>query len=198
MGRARRESIGDRQAAEGRQRTRPLFHADEEKRLRDALAQRDRDGIAARDSGNEWRRARSNALLPTLPAGGYFDHLTPMVLLALNSGLRRGELTALDWTDVNFPAKSLHVRAAAAKSGISRDVPLNKETGSILTRWQRQTGNVGRVFNVRDVKTAWLALMRDAKLDGFNFHDLRHSFASALVWRASTSTPFANSSGTPT
>ena len=155
--------------------------ADEEKRLRAALVQRDRDGIAARASGNEWRRARSNALLPALPVGGYCDHLTPMVLTALNTGLRRGELTALDWTDVNLTAKRVHVRAAAAKSGKSRHVPLNKEVVAVLTRWQKQTGTTGRVFNVRDVKTAWLALMKAAAIEGFNFHDLRHSFASNLV-----------------
>ena len=154
--------------------------SDEEKRLRAALVQRDRAGIAARNRGNAHRASRGYELLPTMPKGGYFDHLTPMVLAALNTGLRRGELIALDWSDINLPAKRLHVRAAAAKSGKSRYVPLNKEAGAVLTRWQKQ-GGTGRVFNVRDVKTAWHALMKAAAIKGFNFHDLRHSFASKLV-----------------
>jgi integrase len=153
----------------------------EEKRLRDALAARDRKGIAGRESGNRWRAARGHPLLRTLPAGGFFDHLSPMVLLALNTGLRRGELVALEWSDVNLQTKDLLVRAAAAKSAQSRHVPLNKEAATILTRWKKQSGGEGRVFNVRDVKTAWLALMKAAKIERFNFHDLRHTFASKLV-----------------
>lgn len=153
----------------------------EEKRLRAALAKRDRDGIAGRARGNSWRADRGHELLPAIPAGGFCDHLTPMVLVALNTGLRRGELTALDWSDIDLPAKRLLVRAAAAKSGKSRHVPLNKEAVAVMTRWQRQIGTAGRVFNVRDVKKAWLALVKAAKITGFHFHDCRHSFASRLV-----------------
>jgi integrase len=153
----------------------------EEARLRDALAKRDRDAIAARARGNEWRKARGYELLPVLPVGGYADHLTPMALLALNTGLRRGELTSLTWEDVNLPAKRLTVRAAAAKGGKRRDVPLNREACDVLTRWQKQIGDSGIVFNVLDVKKAWQAVLADANIAGFNFHDLRHTFASQLV-----------------
>ncbi len=156
---------------------------EEEKRLRTALVERDRAGIAARNRGNAHRASRGYEQLPKLPAGGYCDHLTPLVLLALNTGLRRGELTALEWADINLPAKRLHVRAAAAKSGRARYVPLNEEAVGILKRWQRQSGAVGRVFNVLDVKTAWLALMAAAKIKGFRLHDARHDFASKLVMR---------------
>ena len=64
---------------------------------------------------------------------------------------------------------------------VSRHVPLNKEAVDVLARWQQQTSDAGRVFNVRDVKTAWLALMKTAAIEGFNFHDTRHCFASRLV-----------------
>jgi integrase len=153
----------------------------EEKRLRAALTKRDRDAVAGRRRGNEWRKERGYDLLPALAAGAYADHLTPMVLLALNTGLRRGELTALTWADVNLPAKMLTVRAAAAKGGKSRRMPLNREAVDVLTKWQKQHESKGVLFNVRDVKKAWGALMIDAKIEGFNFHDLRHSFASRLA-----------------
>ncbi len=111
----------------------------------------------------------------------YCDHLTPMVLIALNTGLRRGELTALDWSDIDLPAKRLLVRAAAAKSGKSRHVPLNKEAVAVLTRWQRQIGTTGGVFNVRDVKKAWLALDEGGNDHRVSLPRLRHTFASRLV-----------------
>jgi integrase len=153
----------------------------EEKRLRAALAKRDRELIAGRARGNAWRDERGYDRLSELPVGGYGDHLTPMVLLGLNTGLRRGELTALTWDDVNLPAKRLTVRAAAAKGGKSRHIPLNREALEVLTKWQQQHSGQGALFAVRDVKKAWAALMTDAKIEGFKFHDLRHTFASQLV-----------------
>ena len=76
--------------------------AAEEKRLRAALIKRDRAAVAGRKRGNAHRASRGYELLPELPPDGYCDHLSPMVLLALNTGLRRGELTALDWSDINL------------------------------------------------------------------------------------------------
>lgn len=153
----------------------------EEKRLRAVLVRRDRAAVAVRTRANILRARRGRSQRPALAAGAYRDHLTPIVLLALNSGLRRGELVTLEWGDVNLRRKSLYVRAAAAKSGKSRHVPLNKESVAVLKQWRRQQSGNGRVFNVRDVKTAWRALIREAAIEGFTFHDLRHSFASNLV-----------------
>ncbi len=153
----------------------------EDGRLREALTARDRAGIEARSRGNHWRAQRGHDKIAALPTGGYSDHLTPMVLAAANTGLRRGELTALDWTDIDLAGKRVHVRAAAAKSGKSRYVPLNTEAFDVLKRWKGQGTGAGRVFAVRDVKTAWLAIVASAKIKNFRFHDLRHTFASRLV-----------------
>jgi hypothetical protein len=62
----------------------------EETRLRDALRARDVEMIEARESANTWRLERDKKPLPALPHFG--DHLTPAVLLSMNTGLRRGEL----------------------------------------------------------------------------------------------------------
>lgn len=153
--------------------------AAEDKRLRAALHARDAQMIAARESGNEWRKERGKAVLPSLEHFG--DHLTPAVLLSLNTGLRRGELTALEWSDVNLPGKMLTVRAAAAKSGKARHIPLNGEAVAALERWKEQAGSEGRVFLFADAKKAWAALLVEAKIENFRWHDLRHDFASKLV-----------------
>ena len=72
--------------------------AAEEERLRSALAERDSRRRQARESANLWRRERSYDELPSY--GAYTDHLTPLTLLALNTGCRRGELFGLTWADV--------------------------------------------------------------------------------------------------
>jgi integrase len=152
----------------------------EERKLRKALADRDAAMIAARESGNGWRIARGKALLPAIHADGYGDHLTPLVLLAMNTGLRRGELLSLRWSDINLDARLLTVRAETAKSGKQRHIPLNAEATKVLRTWAgRSEGDC--VFGVSDVKTAWVALVRAAGLENFRFHDLRHHFASKLV-----------------
>lgn len=152
--------------------------ADEEARLRQALKARDDEARTARIRANTWRAARGYDLYPDVPADGYSDHLTPLVLVALNTGLRRGELTSLAWSDVN--GKMLTVQAGYAKSGTARHVPLNREALDVLTRWRRQKPD-GRLFEVQSVKKAWAALMVDAGIKNFRFHDLRHAFASKLV-----------------
>jgi integrase len=153
----------------------------EERRLRAALAARDAEGRAARARANDWRIERGRAIRVPLRNRDYSDHLTPAVLLSLNTGLRRGELTALEWSDINVPGKVLTVRAAAAKSGRMRHIPLNAEALAVLKQWKKQTDAERRPFPFHDMKTAWSALLVEAKIQGFRWHDLRHSFASSLV-----------------
>jgi integrase len=154
---------------------------DEEKRLRAALAARDARGIEARRSANRWRVARGYEVLPDLP---YFaDHLTPAVILSMNTGLRRGELLALHWTDIDQDQAVLTVTAANAKAGQTRHLPLNSEALRALQRWQEQQPSSDRVFPVdTSFKSAWLSLIKQAKIvKRFRWHDLRHHFASRLA-----------------
>jgi integrase len=91
---------------------------DEERRLRTTMAERDERRRAARLQANAWRRDRKYQELEAF--GTYTDHLTPLVLLALNTGLRRGELLALRWEDLDFARAILTVRAANAKGAQTR------------------------------------------------------------------------------
>ena len=80
----------------------------------------------ARDRFNEWRKQRGIKPLPQRTAE-FVDHLRPMTLLALNTGLRRGEIFQLRWSDIDEKQKILTVRGEGAKSGQHRAVPLNEE-----------------------------------------------------------------------
>jgi len=153
----------------------------EEARLRSALAERDQRGVNARASGNAWRAERKKALLQVIPESGYCDHLTPVVLLAINTGLRRAELLSLTWNDIDFNAKIITVRAEQAKSGRQRHVPLNSEAKTVLTNWREQCSDTSNVFQPNDIKSSWVNLLDQAKIRSFRFHDLRHHFASRLV-----------------
>lgn len=153
----------------------------EEAQLRKTLAARDRHLIEGRARGNEVRKARDVALLPELPLDGFGDHLTPIVLLAMNTGLRRGELLSLRWSDVDFHGKTITVQAENAKSGRQRHIPLNAEAFAVISKWAKQSEGKGRIFGALDVKKGWHALLTKAGITSFRFHDLRHDFASKLV-----------------
>ena len=153
----------------------------EESALRRALQVREDEASARRESGNAWRAERGRESLPSIQ--GYVDHLQPITLLALNTGLRRGELTQLTWADIDLAGKTLTVRAGYAKSGKARHVPLNAESIAVLKRWrgQRKPKPADRLFAVASIATSWAGLMNSAGIDGFRFHDCRHTFASKLV-----------------
>ena len=159
----------------------------EEKRLRAALLARDDRIKAKRASANEWRKERGYEPFSDLSGHAYADYLTPMALLAKNTGMRRGELFQLRWDSVNLKGKQLTVKGERAKSGQTRHIPLNAEAVRVLEAWQKQTSKAGPVFPNRDgepltnIKNSWRGLMKQARITDFRFHDLRHDFASKLV-----------------
>jgi integrase len=154
--------------------------AEEENRLRSALTERDEEAIVARKSANEWRRERRRELL--MVPERFSDHLTPAVLLSMNTGLRRGELLALTWADIDFQERLLTVRGASSKSGDTRYLPLNDEAVTLLRDWRKNDLGADRVLSVTtSFKTSWGALLERAQIVRFRWHDLRHHFASRLV-----------------
>ncbi len=161
---------------------------EEETRLREAFEDREERIRQSRDSGNLWRQEREYSLWPSLRDQPFVDAIKPMVLLSLNTGMRRGELFNLTWQDINFSQAILTVRATSAKSGKTRYIPLNDEALEVLKNWQQQLGTVeGLVFpnkngqRLTTVKRAWSTLLKQAGITKFRWHDMRHHFASSLV-----------------
>lgn len=169
-------------------RVRYLSNAEEE-RLRAVLASRDDARRAERQRSNAWRRERGYPEWPALER--FTDHVTPIVLTALGTGMRRGEIFGLRWRDVDFGGAVLTVDGGGAKSGQTRHVPLNSDVLETLGAWRGAStprpedyvfpsADGGRL---EDVKKAWASVAESAQLHGFRFHDLRHAFASKLVMR---------------
>jgi len=115
-------------------------------------------------------------------------HLMPMVLISLNTGMRRGELFSLKWEHVNFDLKQVSITAGNAKSRKVRHIPLNREA---LGAFQKLygTGLAPDMYVFRkkgnkpfkDVKNSWARLLLEADVSNFRWHDMRHHFASKLA-----------------
>ena len=111
-------------------RVRYLTESEREKLL-DALRRRDENKRIKRKSGNQFRLERGYPTKPDLDT--YSDYLAPMVLLVMNSGLRRSEAFSLTWENVILKGTPrLTVLAAHAKSGKTRHVPLNSTSVEVL------------------------------------------------------------------
>ncbi len=160
---------------------------DESTRLRQALADRDAQAAKGRTSANKWRADRGRDLMPEIT--GYSDHLTPMVLLSLNTGMRQGELFSLAWESVDLAMKTITVLASHSKGNTTRLIPLNSEALAVLTTIKPE-GAKGLVFKspvsggrFDNVKKAWAEVTKAACLPDLRWHDLRHDFASQLVMK---------------
>lgn len=159
----------------------------EETNLRAALRARDQKIKVQRQSANEFRIERNYELLADLSTKAYADYLEPIVLLAMNTGMRKGEILSLDWQSVDLTNKNLTIMSENAKSGNTRHIPLNKEAFETLKKWKGDPGAVGFVFKGQDgkrlleIRKSWATVLDMAKIENFRFHDLRHHFASRLV-----------------
>jgi integrase len=105
-----------------------------------------------------------------------------VVIVALNTGLRLGELLGLSWERVDLSRGV--IRLELTKSGRRREVPMNDASYRALVGLGPKGG--GRVFKTRYIKTAYNNAVEAAKLDDVTFNTLRHTFASWAVMRGVT------------
>lgn len=123
----------------------------------------------------------ASALLSVLP-----EWPRAVVLAALHTGARRGELLRLQWSDVDFE-RGL-VRFLHTKNGEDRAVPMTATLVTLLkqtpSRFQAGPVFLGadkKPIEVEALRSAFRRAVVDAGLPGLRFHDLRHSAASFMV-----------------
>lgn len=161
---------------------------EEEQRLRAALDEREQQLREKRESFNMWLKSRSRDVFPPR-SGAFADYLKPMVLLSMNTGLRRGEVFGLRWGDVDLRLAILTVRGENAKNSKTRHVPLNREALGVLQFWKDKSPSASSEFvfpnfngeRFDNNKSSWKTVLSIAKIESFRWHDLRHHFASSLV-----------------
>ncbi|NLM71331.1 MAG: site-specific integrase [Synergistaceae bacterium] len=170
------------------------FLSDEEfERLMAALDVREEKMRSERDTYNAWRDARGLTPFPDLRKAPYVDYLKPMVIISLNTGIRKNSLFSLEWRDVDLDGGILTLRAAASKSGKINYVPLNRPALEAFTLWRKQSEDQGEkslVFlspktggKFDNCQSSWEGLLKEAGIENFRWHDMRHHFASKLVMK---------------
>jgi integrase len=113
-------------------------------------------------------------------------HLYPLVVLALTTGARKMELLSLTWPQVDIGRALMTLYET--KNGEPRSIPLTRPALEVIRAhakvvhlhtplvFPRQDGR-----RPIDIRYAWYQALRQAEIDRFKFHDLRHSCASYLA-----------------
>lgn len=112
------------------------------------------------------------------------EHIKPIVVMALNTGMRKGEILNLKWGDVDFENRVIHVRHT--KNNEHKTIPINDTLLNCLQGLGVQLSDQyvfaspeGKPYT--DVKRGFSKAVQRAGITDFRFHDLRHTFASRLV-----------------
>jgi len=114
------------------------------------------------------------------------DSLRPIVVTAVNSGMRLGEILTLTWGQVDFEQRVITI--LHSKSGKVRKVPMNETLWETLRAIKKNAAQdavfisdrTGRPYKI-NCRGSWDKALKKAGISDCRFHDLRHTFASHLV-----------------
>jgi integrase len=110
-------------------------------------------------------------------------HLEPVIITALQTGMRKGEVLGLKWSNIDFPNRLITIEGT--KSGYVRKIPMNMKLTETLDHGRRKN-NGDYIFVDRrgspykSFRTAWEHALEKAGIENLTFHSLRHTFGSRL------------------
>lgn len=115
---------------------------------------------------------------------GQIPFLKTIVILAIETGMRRGELLGLRWSDISHNRRVITL--TMTKNGSGREVPLSQRAFQALMDWkQRAEVDQSTIFPMKagTLEQAWRRLLARSNVRALRFHDLRHEGVSRLFER---------------
>ncbi len=111
-------------------------------------------------------------------------NLKPIIIIALNTGMRRGEIFNLKWQDIDF--KNGIINIYITKNGEKKTIPMNEMVKTAFIRVRKHPESAYVFSNekgepTKDIRKSFFTACRKSGILNFRFHDLRHTFASHLV-----------------
>src|SRR5690606_24002584 len=109
-------------------------------------------------------------------------HVNPelysIIVLALATAMRQGEILSLRWEHINFKTRIAHL--PATKNGSKRDVPLTIKAREALVRLGPQRAGAVFRYSNHGIKSTWRFMMKKLGIENLKFHDLRHEAISRM------------------
>ena len=117
-----------------------------------------------------------------------------IVVLALETACRQGEILSISWENVNWSKRT--VLLPMTKNGDAREVPLSRKAYAVFVNHPVRKPS-GRIFtySTSGLKSTWRFFIRSLGIDDFHFHDLRHCAISSLLERGLNTIEVAAISG---
>ncbi|MGO4112368.1 site-specific integrase [Rhizobium ruizarguesonis] len=117
-------------------------------------------------------------------AGGKIQFFKTLLILAIETGMRRGEILGLRWSDISHNRRVITLKMT--KNGSGREVPLSQRAFDALTEW-KTLADVDQLYvfpmSTGSLEQVWRRLLIRADITGLRFHDLRHEGVSRLFER---------------
>lgn len=154
-------------AAAEKERSR-VMSDDEERRLLAACELGDRKHTYTRNHYGQDREV-------TQTVNSDNPHLKAIILLAVDAGMRRGEILKLRWSDIDFEEDKINVIGSHTKTERERDAPLSLRAKLALIHVRELYPADERPFPLTDIKTGWRTALELAGITDLHFHDLRRT-----------------------
>ncbi len=119
------------------------------------------------------------ALMDRLP-----EHQREVVLFALSTGLRQGNILRLRWDQVDMTRRIAMIGDGETKNGEALGVPLNEAALGVLERQRGKHATCIFTYRGAPLRSAntrtWRAALKACGIENFRWHDLRHTWATWL------------------
>lgn len=119
-----------------------------------------------------------NLLRELAPIGRRNPLMQPLVVLAIETAMRRGELLGLQWRHINLSRRTIYL--PLTKNGESRHVPLSSRAVATLREIPNDRDVVFPI-SIAAMEAAFLRAVKRTDLNGLHFHDLRHTGTSRMA-----------------
>ncbi|MFC2169417.1 tyrosine-type recombinase/integrase [Acidobacteriota bacterium] len=111
------------------------------------------------------------------------SHLKPILIIALNTGMRKSEILSLKWENINYAKGFIFIEDS--KSGKSRKIPMNKTVHNTLRAIKKISGyifyNPETKNSIKNVRKSFKTACKKANIYDLRLHDLRHTTATKMI-----------------